>query len=378
MSLPEAHLIGGTRPAAVKLAPVAIAMRAAGLLRPVLVAGGRQPEAVTRSLAPFGLHPEITLPGAPEAGRDVRLAATVRHLDELWERRTPAAVLVPGDSTTSLAGALAAYWRRIPVVHVAAGRRSAALDAPFPAENHRRLVAQVAAMHLAPTPLDAMNLLDEGCAAGDVLVTGTTAVDAALATADRLPPADAERPLVLMLVSRLESGGDRLPAAVRALVARYPGLDVVLAARPDAGLAGRLGGYPGSDRVSVLETLPYPQACRLLRRAYLLVTDGLGIEEAPSFGVPALILGDVTERIEALEAGCARRVGTDPEAIVQAAAELLDGRVRRDAMTAGGNPYGDGHAARRAAQATAALLGLTRMPAPMPARIAAVVPGVHA
>ncbi|MET0494463.1 MAG: UDP-N-acetylglucosamine 2-epimerase (non-hydrolyzing) [Actinoplanes sp.] len=383
MSLPEVHLIGGTRPEAVKLAPVAVAMRAAGLLTPVLIASGQHPVMVSQALAAFDLTADVTLHIERGTGSQAELLTElIRQLDELWAERAPAAVIVQGDTTTSLAGALAAFWRRIPVVHLEAGLRSGDLDSPFPEEANRRLVAQIAALHLAPTPLAAMNLLDENIATADVLVTGNTVVDATLAVAGRKLPfenpavaaarAGSENRLVVVTAHRRESWGaplDRILAAVRTLVERYEDIDVILPSHPNPAVRAQIeAGLGGVDRVTVTDPLPYPDLARLLSEAYLELTDSGGIqEEAPSFGVPALVLRDVTERVESLDAGCARLVGADTDLIVTEAAALLDSRVRRDAMTAGGNPYGDGLAAGRTAQATAALLGLAEAPAPMPA-----------
>ena len=390
MSLREVHLIGGTRPEAVKLAPVAVAMREAGLLRPVLLASGQHPAMVAQALAAFGLEPVITLQVERSTGSQAELlTAMIRELDELWSVRTPAAVIVQGDTTTSLAGALAAFWRRIPVVHLEAGLRSGDLDSPFPEEANRRLVAQVAALHLAPTPLAAMNLLDEKVPASDVLITGNTVVDATLAVAGRRLPfenpdvaaarAGSTNRLVLVTAHRRESWGeplDRILAAVKELIARYPDIDVVLPSHPNPAVRAQVdAALAGVERVTVTDPLPYPDLSRLLSEAYLVLTDSGGIqEEAPSFGVPALVLREVTERVESLHAGCAKLVGSDTELIVTEASALLDSRLRRDAMTKTGNPYGDGLAARRTAQATAALLGLAPVPGAMPVTEYAVIP----
>jgi UDP-N-acetylglucosamine 2-epimerase (non-hydrolysing) len=382
MSLPEVHLIGGTRPEAVKLAPVALAMKAAGLLTPVLVASGQHPTMVAQALAAFDLTPDVTLTVERSTGSQAELLTEmIKKLDVLWAGRTPAAVVVQGDTTTSLAGALAAFWRRIPVVHLEAGLRSGDLDSPFPEEANRRLIAQIAALHLAPTPLAAMNLLDESIATGDVLITGNTVVDATLAVAGRkLPFSDAavaaarsgsENRLVLVTAHRRESWGDpldRILAAVQTLVQKYSDIDVILPSHPNPAVRAQVeAALDGVERVTVTDPLPYPDLCRLLSEAYLVLTDSGGIqEEAPSFRVPALVLREVTERVESLHAGCAKLVGSDTDLIVREASALLDSRVRRDAMTAGGNPYGDGLAAGRTAQATAALLGLAEQPEPMP------------
>lgn len=162
----EVHLVCGSTSEAIRLAPVVLALRRAALLEPVLLA-----DPAVEVLEAFGLTPEITLPAGDEL---------VRELDELWSVRTPAAVIVVGDAGTTLAGALAAFWRRIPVVHLDAGLRSGDPAAPFPAEDDRRLLAQFATLHLVSSPLAAMNLMDERIPAADVLITGSTVIDAAL------------------------------------------------------------------------------------------------------------------------------------------------------------------------------------------------------
>lgn len=368
MPLPEVHLVGGTSTEAARLVPVAAAMRDQGRLAPILVAAGPDPLAFTRALAVFGRTPGLAVP-VDSGDTD---AVLIGRLDRLWATRTPAAVMVQGDGGGSLPAAIAAYWRRIPVVHLDAGRRSSELGSSTVAEANRRLLAQVATVHLAAVPLDAMNLLDERIAGGDVLLTGNTSADAALAMAGRprLPytdPALAELRATgtnrLLVVAVEQAGsvvGELVRAAVRRLVASYPDLDVVMlgADLPE-----------GSRRIAGIGLSDYADRARVLAEAYLILTDDADLhEEALAFGVPALVFCELTDRMESMVAGCARLVGTSPEAIVSAVANLLDSRVRRDAMTAAGNPYGDGLAARRAAQATAALLGHGPFPDPMPVR----------
>ncbi|WP_238016656.1 UDP-N-acetylglucosamine 2-epimerase (non-hydrolyzing) [Dactylosporangium sp. AC04546] len=383
--LPEVFLIAGTRPEAIKLAPVAAAMRAAGRLSPVLVASGQHPAMVTQALAAFGAEADVTLPLRRVTGSQPELLTEmIKQMDVLLAERSPAAVVVQGDTTTTLAGAMAAFWRRIPVVHLEAGLRSGDLDSPFPEEANRKLVGQLAALHLAPTALAATNLLDESVNPANVLITGNTVVDAALEIAAKeVPFEDAgvaaavdaathgRARLVLVTAHRRESWGeplDRILRAVRRVVEAYPDVRVVLPAHANPAVRAQVeAGLAGVPRVTVTDPLPYPALARLLSHAYLALTDSGGIqEEAPSFKVPALVLREVTERVESLHAGCAKLVGTDEELIVAEAARLLDDPALRQAMTAGGNPYGDGLASRRTEQAVAALLGLTAAPSPMP------------
>ena len=371
-SLPEVHLIAGTRPEAIKLAPVVMAMRMAGRVTPVLVASGQHPTMVAQALAAFDLEPDVVLPVERVTGSQPELmTAMVSTLDALFADRPPAAVIVQGDTTTTLAGALAAFWRQIPLVHLEAGLRSGDLDSPFPEEGNRRLVGQLAALHLAPTPLAATNLLDEGVPPNKVVLTGNTVVDAALTVVDGRPELDpalrevveSDARLVLVTAHRRESWGeplDRVLSAVRTLLNHYPDIHVVLPSHPNPAVRAQVeAGLANLSRVTVTDPLPYPALARLLSEAYLVLTDSGGIqEEAPSFGVPALVLREVTERVESLTAGCARLVGTDPALIVAEAMRLLDDRAARDAMTAAGNPYGDGNAAVRTEEAVAELLGV--------------------
>jgi UDP-N-acetylglucosamine 2-epimerase (non-hydrolysing) len=381
-SLPEVHLIAGTRPEAIKLAPVVAAIRAAGRFTPVLVASGQHPTMVIQALEAFEQTPDVTLPLTRVTGSQPELMTEIiRGLDGLFASRSPAAVIVQGDTTTALAGAMAAFWRRIPVVHLEAGLRSGDIDSPFPEEANRRLVAQVTAVHLAPTPLAANNLLIEGVPADQIIVTGNTVVDASLYVAGKKLPFADERltevvesgdRIVLVTAHRRESWGEpleRVLAAVRTLVQTHPDIRVVFPSHPNPAVRAQVeAGLGNTERVVITDPLPYEALSRLLSQAYLVLTDSGGIqEEAPSFGVPALVLREVTERVESLHAGCALLLGTDTDRIVAEATDLLANPARRAAMTAAGNPYGDGLAAHRTEQAVAALLGLGEAPEPMPA-----------
>ncbi|MCO8274578.1 UDP-N-acetylglucosamine 2-epimerase [Actinoplanes sp. TRM 88003] len=336
MSLPEVHLVAGTVGEALRLAPVALAMREQGRLTAVPVATGTDPDAVGQALAAFGLTPRITLPSGDGH------AETMRRFDELWAVRTPAAVVV----RDSLAPALAAFWRRVPVLTVDAGRRSGEFGSASALEPQRRLLAQVTTVHLAATPLAAMNLLDERVIPGDTLLTGGTAQDAAqlLATRTLAAPPRGHRTIVLGVpAERAEAIGP----ALRYLGGRYPDLEVVRAADFAPGL----------------------ESATLLAQAYLVVTDDEDlVEEALAAYCPVLMIGFAARHAEALHAGSAKLVEPDPAAITSETADLLEHRVRRDAMALGGNPYGDGLAAYRVAQATAALLGHGQFPDPMPVK----------
>ncbi|MET0415302.1 MAG: UDP-N-acetylglucosamine 2-epimerase [Actinoplanes sp.] len=337
MSLPEVHLVGASRAEALRLAPVAIAMQAQGRVTPLLLATGPDPAAVDRTFAAFGLTPQLSFGIADDQ------AEAVHRLDSLWAARTPAAVVL----RDSLAAATAAYWRRIPIVQVDAGRRFGELSAtPGGGDAERRMLTQLATVHLAATPLAAMNLLDERVNAGDVLLTGGTVADATQALALRRGSV-ATRSGRPVLISAEPALATSVARAVRGLTARFPDLAVIVVKGPLAS----------ADRA------------RLLAEAYLVITDDEDLpEETLAAGTPVLLLGDTAGHAESLYAGSVRETGPDPASVAADVAELLDGRVRRDAMAACGNPHGDGLAAYRVAQAPPAQLGHGQFPDPMPAR----------
>jgi UDP-N-acetylglucosamine 2-epimerase (non-hydrolysing) len=386
--LPEVHLLAGTRPEAIKLAPVAAAIRLAGRMRPVLVATGQHPTMVAEALTALGEQADVTLHLDRSTGSQPELLSQlVRELDAHFAATAPAIVVVQGDTTTTLAGAMAAFWRKLPVVHLEAGLRSGDLAGPFPEEGNRRMVAQISALHLAPTSRAAQNLLDEGTDPERVIVIGNTVVDAALAVASRpasfedarvaaleAAAAAGEIRLALVTAHRRESWGaplDRVLRAVRRLLDRYPDLRVVLPAHPNPAVRAQVdAALAGVERAVVTDPLPYAALARILSRSTIVLTDSGGIqEEAPSFGVPALVLREVTERVESVEAGCAKLVATNEERIVAEASRLLDDPAAYASMVVSTNPYGDGFAADRTEQAVAALLGLDLLPAPMPQRL---------
>jgi len=351
----------GTRPEAIKLAPVVAALRAAPHLTPRVCVSGQHREMLDQMLRVFAIVPDRDLAVMQPAQdlSDVTARVLLGLRDALVAER-PAAVLVQGDTTTAMAAALAAFYAGVPVGHVEAGLRTGRLDQPFPEEMNRRLVGQLATWHYAPTAQAAENLRREGVAPAQILVTGNTVVDALQTIAAQplpLPPpldeaALAGQRLVLVTGHRRESFGAGLAdlcAALRALADRYPDVLVVypvhLNPAVDGPVRAALGGHP---RVRLTPPLDYLGFLALLRRAHLAITDSGGVqEEAPSFGVPVLVTRTATERGEALTAGTARLVGTDCDTVVAAASALLDDPAAHAAMRAAGNPFGDGRAAAR-------------------------------
>jgi UDP-N-acetylglucosamine 2-epimerase (non-hydrolysing) len=377
--LPTVHVVVGTRPEAVKMAPLVTALRASGLARPVVVATGQHTTMVTEALAVFGQRPDVFLDIDRRTGEQAELVGQLAPaLDKVLVEDRSAAVVVQGDTTSVLVGGLVAFWRRIPLVHLEAGLRSGDITAPFPEEANRIMVSVVADLHLAPTRRAVDALLHGHVPQERVVLTGNTVVDAALSVAAARPPLEDPRlaeigalveaglaRMIVVTAHRRENWGaplDRILAAVEQVVDERPDLYCVLPAHANPAVRAQveraLGDHP---RVVVTDPLPYAALCRLMASAALVLTDSGGIqEEAPSFRVPVLVLREVTERMEAVEAGWAQLVGTDGARIVAAAKGILDGEAPLPTV---GNPFGDGAAAHRGAAAIGWLLGLGPRPA---------------
>lgn len=367
----------GTRPEAIKIAPIVQEMHRDGRLTPMLVSTSQQADLIDDTLNAFGLAPDITVPLARDSGSITELAARLLPgLETLLAGLRPDAVVVQGDTATAMVGGLAAFWQRIPVVHVEAGLRSGRLDAPFPEEANRRIITQICSLHLPPTEMARLNLERERIVGDSVLVTGNTSVDAILGMASTGLPYDlpelaeieaSGRRIVLVTCHRREIWGEpmrRLLRGVRTLVERHADIHLVVPAHPNpavrADVHAALGGI---DRILVCEPLSYPSLARLLSRSSLVLSDSGGIqEEAPSFGV--LVMREVTERMEAVQAGCARLVGTDPDVVVEAADRALATPAGSSVSSRMRNPFGDGFAARRTVDAIAWRLGHGERPLP--------------
>jgi UDP-N-acetylglucosamine 2-epimerase (non-hydrolysing) len=353
-------VIFGTRPEAIKLCPLVHALRTKPNLDVVVCVTGQHREMLDQVLAAFEVRPDIDLevmqPGQTLTSLTARILA---ELEPVFQRERPSLAIVQGDTTTTLAGALAAFYHHVPVAHVEAGLRTGDLDRPFPEEMNRVLTSRLAAIHFAPTERSRANLLAEGVPEAAIHVTGNTGIDAILATAARLesgqlpasaPPRTA-RHRIVVTSHRRENFGDGFDSAMKALVR--------LAARPDLEILYPVHRNPqasepafrylsGLPNVHLLDPQPYTAFVDLLRSADLVITDSGGIqEEAPSLGKPVLVMRDTTERPEAVEAGTAILVGTNEDRIVAEATRLLDDRSAYLVMTRTHNPYGDGKACGR-------------------------------
>lgn len=367
-------VVFGTRPEAIKMAPVVAALRRTPGLAVEVVVTAQHREMLDQVLELFGIAPEEDLDlMAANQGLPDLFARILTGLSAVLARRRPDLVVVHGDTSTTLAASLAAFYARVPVAHVEAGLRTGDLSAPWPEEANRKLTAGLAALHFAPTATARDNLAAEGIRAG-VHVTGNTVVDALLDVAGRieadpalaarldamLPATPPGRRIVLVTGHRRENFGaafEQICAALRELSQRgdievvYP---VHLNPNVQEPVRRWLGDAPGVHLVPPLDYLPF---VRLMSRAHVILTDSGGIqEEAPSLGKPVLVMRAKTERPEAVAAGTVRLVGTEAATIVAETARLLDDDAAHAAMARAHNPYGDGQASARIAAAVAAFL----------------------
>jgi UDP-N-acetylglucosamine 2-epimerase (non-hydrolysing) len=366
-------VIYGTRPEAVKVAPLIKALDESAWFTPRVAVTAQHRSMLDQVNDVFSIKPEFDLdihaPGQTLADITTRALTGVNAL--LAEQR-PDAVLVQGDTTTVFAAALAAFYEKVPVIHLEAGLRTGNRYSPYPEEINRQLATRLAVLHLAPTPASKANLLREHVAPESVVVTGNTVIDALLWTVRRPPGLGEPRygdprldvldpdrgPVLLVTAHRRESWGEPLRAVGRALsriAGAHPGLRIAFPIHRNPLVRDAIiPAVAGLPNVIVTDPLPYAAFARLMNRATLILTDSGGVqEEGPSLGKPVLVMRDTTERPEAVEAGTARLVGTGEDRIVAAVSELLADVAAYSAMANAVNPYGDGQAARRAVSALA-------------------------
>lgn len=358
-------IVGGTRPEIIKLAPVYHALRQHEELCVLWVHTGQHGEMAADMLRCFGIEPDVQIARKGTALEEFSVECR-SQLDALMAKQRWDLCIVQGDTESAFLGALAAFYRRIPIGHVEAGLRTHNLERPFPEEGLRQMISRIANMHWAPTERARSALLREGIEPEKILLTGNTVVDAQQWICGRhgiRREGDAAAGHILVTAHRRENWGGEMEQtfhAVADLARAFPQRRVLfpvhlnpIVQRPAHAI------LQGVENVKLVAPLDYLGMQQALVGASLLLTDSGGLqEEAPTFGVPTLVLRHETERPEAVEAGCARLVGPNREAIVREATRLLTDRAAADAMRKVANPFGDGHAARRIAQAVLARLAV--------------------
>lgn len=345
----------GTRPEAIKMAPVILEARRRGC-GVVVCATAQHRHMLDQVLARFGIEPERDLDlMRPDQSLADLTARALTALDRVLEEETPDWLVVQGDTTTAMVASLAAFYRRIPVAHVEAGLRTRDLAHPFPEELNRIVADRISAAHFVPTRAARENLLAEGFAPDSLYLTGNTVVDALQSirqTRHDRGTVTGEGRRIVVTAHRRESFGagmERIARAVARIARAHDDVHIVYPVHPNpnvqAVMRETLGGVP---RVALVEPLEYAEFVELMAGAYLILSDSGGVqEEAPSLGVPALVLRETTERPEAIAAGAVELVGTNEDAIVAAAERLLNDSEAHTAMARAVNPYGDGRASER-------------------------------
>lgn len=358
--------IFGTRPEAIKMAPVVTELRRSPHFDVRICVTAQHRQMLDQVLDLFGIKPDHDLDlMQPNQTLDQITSRILLGVGRVLDEVRPDAVLVHGDTTTTLAASLAAFYRKLPVGHVEAGLRSGSIWAPWPEEMNRRVATLATRFHFAPTETSRRNLLREGVAESDIFVTGNTVIDALFATVEKFRASperyaaiagrfgflDPERRLILVTGHRRENFGAGFESICGALatIARRHDVQIVYPVHPNPSVREPveriLGGIPS---VHLIDPQDYEPFVFLMEKAHLIVTDSGGVqEEAPSLGKPILVMRDTTERPEAVEAGTVILVGTSAERIVAEADSLLTDGQRHARMAHAINPYGDGGAARR-------------------------------
>ena len=355
------------------MAPIVTALQDSADFDCVVTVTGQHREMLDQVNELFGIVPEHDL-NILQRGQSLSaiMTRTIDGLDKIFTESKPDAVFVQGDTTTSTAGAIAAFYHGIPVVHVEAGLRSGNLYSPFPEEANRKITSQIASLHLAPTSTSKANLLAEGIPEQDIVVTGNSVIDALLTTVDKNVPfsdpqleelAASGRRILLVTTHRRENQGDAMRGVGRALARiadAEPDLVIVLPAHKNPVVRDAvLPALEGKPNVVVTEPLAYGEFTRLLSLAHVVLTDSGGVqEEAPSLGKPVLVMRDNTERPEAVDAGTVSLIGTDEDRIVKEVDRLLNQAEAFESMANAVNPYGDGRASERTVAAIAQLLNV--------------------
>lgn len=350
-------VVVGTRPEAIKMAPLYKCLRDSKGFDARLISTGQHRQMLDQVFNWFDLKPDADL-GLMKPNQTLAsvISGAVSGLDELIVQESPDVILAQGDTTTVMAAALSAFAREVPFGHVEAGLRTYSLTQPFPEEGFRQMTSRVTAHHFAPTERAAQCLRDERVG-GAIHMVGNTVIDALLQTAASTAhlPDGLTLPrgrMVLITGHRRENIGPRFNeafGAIATLARKFPDTDFVYPVHLNPNVRGAaMEILSGLDNMHLIEPVPYPEMVALMQRATVILTDSGGIqEEAPSFRVPVLVMRDHTERQEAVEAGAAKLVGADPARIVPEVTRLLEDENARKSMQVERNPFGDGHSSER-------------------------------
>ncbi len=363
MYLGKVAVVFGTRPEAIKMAPVIKELKKVEDIHTVVLVTAQHREMLDQVLKLFNITPDYDLNLMKEKQDLSSITCGVLNgVRDVLEKEKPDLVVVHGDTTTTFAASLAAFYLRIPVVHVEAGLRTRNKYSPYPEEMNRALTGRLAELHFAPTDINRENLLAESVADFKIWVTGNTVIDALLETVrpdyqfgPELAQVDFNKKLVLVTAHRRENWGENMEnifEAIKKLVNEFEDIEVIFPVHKNPIVRDTAFAVLGSlDRIHLIEPMEYEPFTNLMNASYLILTDSGGMqEEAPSLGKPVLVLRDTTERPEAVKAGTVKLVGTSRSRIYQEAKNLLTDQEQYNKMAHAINPYGDGKAAGRIVQ----------------------------
>jgi len=347
----------GTRPEAIKMAPVILALKSEPWANVRVLATAQHRHMLDQVLNFFSIEPDIDLDiMRPNQALTTLTARLLLELDDVLQQEKPDVVLAQGDTTTVMTVALACFYHSIPFGHVEAGLRTWDMQNPFPEEANRVIAGRLARWHFAPTESSRLNLLREGVNNADIVLTGNTVIDALLMTASKEVEIgiafDDDKRLVLVTSHRRENFGQpfrNICRALRTLAENNPTVQFLYPVHPNPSVKDVAYEFlAGLDNFTLCEPLDYAPFIAAMKRSCIILTDSGGVqEEAPALGKPVLVLRDETERPEAVEQGVVKLVGTNYERIVDETQRLLDDESAYRAMARGVSPYGDGHAAER-------------------------------
>lgn len=364
--------IYGTRPEAIKVAPIIKAIEATDGLKSITVVTGQHREMLDQVNSMFGIEPDHDL-NIMSSGQTLNgiVAKVINGVDGILENEAPDAVIVQGDTSTVMGAAIASFNRQIPVIHLEAGLRSGDINSPFPEEANRKLTSQIAALHLAPTETSKANLTREDVSENHIVITGNSVIDTLMFATENLEvhfqderleqlqraKASGEAGRVLLVTAHrrenLGSAMEDIGAAVAEIARKYPDLTIVFPIHKNPKVRAAIRpAVAGLQNVVLIEPLAYAEFTRALSLADIVLTDSGGVqEEAPSLGKPVLVMRENTERPEAVVAGTVKLVGTHRQRLVDEVSMLLDSAEAYTAMANAVNPYGDGRAAERTVEA---------------------------
>jgi len=354
--------IVGTRPEAIKMAPVILELQKREGIQVIIVATSQHREMLDQVLNLFGIVPDYDL-NIMEKDQTLSqiVERTMGRISKLFSAIRPDIILVQGDTTTAYVCALAGFYQNIPIAHIEAGLRTWNKQSPFPEEANRRMISAVADFHFAPTQGNKNNLIKDHVDPNSIIVTGNTVIDALYHTLQHGSSNSfverfnsATRKLILVTAHRRENFGQPINTicyALKNIAEHHKDVEIVYPVHPNSNIQKPVRSILGGiERIHLLEPLSYQDFCSIMSKAYLVLTDSGGIqEEAPSLGIPVLVMRKETERPEAVEAGTVAVVGTEMEAIIAKTNELLCDKEAYDKMARAVNPYGDGKAAARIA-----------------------------